>query len=225
MNYKHHLKYFQSGDTVWIIGATLAIVGAFSFFFVWSYIAYMLSYLMIPIGLFLFFWSTSRRSNDKDIEEAVEEVCAEVKIHWEDDKKLSARRRKNIAPIVLRGYEYEEGLLLKKMKSGSLCSSRYTAAEIAILEDAVYLTSKTFSLISEECEDRTLEIPFSEIQSVDLWEEEKRLPYQKTTVRITERHWVLCYGENQRLSFPVNNDLSVEHFTEQLQILLAKSAT
>ncbi|MBO5939332.1 MAG: hypothetical protein J6Q82_07565 [Clostridia bacterium] len=219
MNYKHNINYFKSGDGIKILGAALAIVGAFVFYFGWSYISYILSCIAIPAGLFLFFWSTGRRSNDQDIEEAIEEICSNVKIDWVENKKLSSRRKKSFDPMVVRGYEYEEGVLLKKTKKGSLCSSRYTVAEIAVLEDALYLTTKRFSLIADECEDQTLEIPFSEIRSIELKEEEKRFPYQKTFLRVTDHRLVVRYGDDNLLSFPVNHDLSVEHFVERLQPL------
>lgn len=222
MNYKHNMNYFKSGDGLKFLGAALAIIGAFVFYFGWSYISYILSCIAIPAGLFLFFWSTSRRSSDKDIEEAVEEMCSDVRIHWEEEKKLSSRRKKSFEPIVVRGYEYDEGSMLKKMKNGSLCSSRYTAAEIAVLEDALYITTKSFSLIADECEDRKTEIPFSEIRSIELLEEEKRLPYQKNFIRAIEHRLIILYGEDKALSFPVNHDLNTEHFVEQLQKLLKK---
>ena len=150
MNYKHNIRYFQNGDGIKTLGAALIIFGAFSFFFissydaVWSYVAYMLSYVEVPVGLFLFYWNTSRQASDKDIEEAIEEICSAVKIPWEEDKKLSARRRKSIDPLIIRGYEYEEGVMLRKTKNGTLCSSRYIAAEIAVLEDVIHLTQNVF---------------------------------------------------------------------------------
>ncbi len=223
MNYKHNINYFQNGEGLKILGAAMAIVGGVVFYFGWSYISYILSCIAIPAGLFLFFWSTGTRSSDKDLEEEIDEICADVKIRWEDDKKLSARRRKNIEPLVVRGYEYQKGLLLKKTKNGSLRTSRYTVAEIAVLEDAVYLTTKSFSLIADDCEDQTIEITLSDLRSVELQEEEKQFSYQKATVRITDRRLVFRYGENNLLSFPINNDLNVEHFVEQLQNILQKS--
>ncbi len=220
MNYKHNINYFQSGDKLKILGAALALAGGFSFVIIWSYTAYLLSYITVPVGLFLFFWRTGRCSNDQDIEDAIEEQCATVKIDWAEDKKLSARRAKSFEPIIIRGYEYEDGVLLKKMKNGALCSSRCTVAEIAVLEDALYLKTKSFSLIAEEESEQTLELPFSEMTSIELTDEEKRFPYQKTFLRVIDHRLVFRYGENRVLSFPVNHDLGIENFVERIQILL-----
>ena len=222
MNYKQNLHYFKDGDGIKILGMTLTIAGGLVFYFGWSYISYVLSCIAIPAGLVLFFWSTGRRSSDKDIEDAVAERIKGIGVDWESDKRLSTRRRKGFEPMIVQGYEYDEGLLLKKAKDGSLRSTRYAVAELSVLENALYLSTREFSLIEDVCEEQAIEIPFSDLREISLAEEEKRLPYGKTAVRVTDYRLNVQCMNGKILSFPVSNDLSVELFVERLQTILTK---
>lgn len=222
MNYKHNLNYFKTGDGLKNLGLAMAIVGGMFYYFALGYVSYSLSCIAIPVGLFLFIWRSVRRSTDKDIDEDVAEQCQGVEIDLKENKQLAARRLKGIEPVVLQGYEYGESDLLRKGKDGSLRSSRYTVAQLIALEDALLVSFKQFSLISDEQQTEKREIPYSALTELKVTEEEKRLPYEKTALRITEHRLLIGDAEGGALSFPMNNDLSVEQFVERLNLSLVK---
>jgi len=223
MNYKHNINYFKDGDGLKLLGIALAVVGGLVFYFGWSYISYILSCIAIPVGLFLFFWSTGRRSRDEDLDEDIRERCKGATIDWSTENRLFLRRNKEFDPFVLGGYEYRNGLLFKKTKDGALRSTLYTTAEIAVLEDALYIFTTSFSLIADECTDQKIEISFSDIQGIELTDEEKQLTCGKNTFRVKDHRLVLRYGEENIISLPVNHSLEVDLFVERLRRVLPQT--
>ena len=119
------------------------------------------------------------------------------------------------------GFSLTEGVLLKKMKNGSICSSEYRVARIFLLADAFYVKTRTFSLVSDIVEEETLEIPFASVEDVAVLRETKNLPCGKKVFSVKPCHLVVLFDEGKKLYLPAPDDVYVDELAARLKKLAA----
>lgn len=222
MNFKKNVNYFTKSDLMKNLGIGLTALGLFLLVFGWSYVSFILMSVTIPTGLILFLVGISRRTSEKDLDAMIDRATANVAPTPEKSEKLERRAAKKPTSVYAEGYELREGLMLTKAKNGSTRSSEYTKTYLLPLSDALYIISRTISLVEDVKSDRELEIPYSEIASVALEREEKTLSFNKKPFRTRDCRFTVVYHTGERFSVPIQNDILTEQFTEDLQTLIEK---
>ena len=227
MDFRNNINYFKKKDSIKGIGGALLIIGLF---FLWlgigylGWFAWIFMIFAIPSGLLMFILGSTISSNDGDIDECIEKKCKGLELDLEGDKNFAKRVLKNIDPTVAKGYEYnEKELMFRKDKRGSWRSSKYTKSIIYVLSDALYINSRTFSLISDDEENRCVEILYDTVDSVEMKEEENILQVGKNSFSVKKYRLVIKYGEGITFSTPINNDIRSEEFVETLNKMIAKA--
>ena len=229
MNFRNNINYFKKKDTIKGMGGALLIIGLL---WLWlgigylGWIAYFFMILAIPSGFLMFILGSTISSNHSDIDEYIQKNCQGLEIDLENDKNFNKRVVKNIEPTVTQGYEYSgEELMFRKDKKGTWRSSKYTKSIIYVLSDGLYINLRTISIISENVENRSLEIPYDTVDSIEMMKEENIIQSGKNKVNIKKDRFVIKYGEGMTFSVPMNNDIRSEEFIEMLSRMVSKAKT
>lgn len=73
---KDTLRYYNQSDWMRPTGLGAIIAAVVLFYFGWTYVSYILASLLMPGGLFLFFYASVRHTSDADVEKERETSCA-----------------------------------------------------------------------------------------------------------------------------------------------------
>lgn len=218
-NYKSYVNYFQKWENAGVVGLSAAIVG---FLFLWigmSFFTYVLAVILMTCGLVLFFYGSIGRAHENDLQNRIDRTVAAIKFkELEEDTRHFFRRVPKTPEIrEFGGYEMREGLLVKKQKNGSLCSSEYTCAKMLLLTDAFYIKTVTFSFVSDEKKKETLEIPFASLEDVTVERNKFPLPCGKNTYTAKTCHLCLLYDGGNRLCLPAKDDIYTDELADGLK--------
>ena len=215
MSNKQNINYFKMNDLMEYIGIGLMGVSLPLFIFAYG-ILWLLSCLMLPLGVILFIIGVSIRSNDKDILSTVKRRTDGVVIPL-DNLGINERRINRKLPIeILEDFEYEGGVMLKKSKKGIIYSSKYTKTALYILTDALYISTKSISLISDEAKEKKFEIPYASIEEVRLDKNQKSLSFGKKMFDVVEERLVVRYNGGYKFSVPIHADVKATATVEKI---------
>ena len=220
MSNKQNVNYFKMNDLMEYIGIGFMAVALPLFIFAYG-ILWIVSCAMLPIGVILFIIGVSIRSSEKDIISSLKRKTEGVVIPF-DNLGINERRINRKLPYeVIGDYEYENGLMYKKSKNG-IVSSKYTKTALYLLTDALYISTKTVSLISDEAKGRKFEIPYASIEEVRLDKDEKTVTFDKKVFNVIEQRLVIRHGGGYKFSVPIHVDVNaravVEKINKQIEI-------
>lgn len=218
---KSNVNYFKKNDTLKYAGIVLAALGLFLYFFGWSYISYIIATIVLPVGGVLFIIGSSGRASDSDIDEFIAKQTVGVEIDMENNPSIKKRLIKQLSAETAEGYEYYDGLMIRKAKDGSVRSSEYHKSVIYPLSDAIYVSTRKLSLVDEEKLDKTYEIAYADIKNVEIYREDKKVSFGKNTFKISVAHLVIRYGQDDELSLPIHDNASADSFVERLNRIIA----
>ena len=223
--FKKHQNYFKRGDTMKITAVAIMVVSLALFLFGWSYLSYIQFFVAMPAGIALLVVHFMTTAGEEDIvryaEKATEEISL-AKLEESDRKKKPAT---TWAPIATDGYEYPENVLVRRGKKGILRSSQYTKALLYPLDSGVGVMGTTVSVVSEQIENFSTEIPYANIRSISLAQEIHRIPVGKKSMSVTAHRLVIEYGENETLSVPMHDSVDTDAWIAKVQGLAEKSKT
>ena len=221
MKLKNNVNYFKKNDSLKFIGAAMAILGFLLYYVGWGWISYIIICTFIPAGAVLFIVGSSGRASEDDIDEFIKIKTRELDPNLDLDKDYSKRIMKHSEAINAEGYEYRQGLMFKKPKSGTVRSSEYTASVIYTLTDAFHLTSRSFSLVSdEEPVTSSREISFDSIKTVEFRDETKRLTFGGNSFSVKDTRLFFVMNDDSEISIPVHDDLNSENLAENFNHIL-----
>ena len=218
-NYKSNINYFKKWEGLKTLGLGMMIVGFACLWLGWGW-TYLIGALLMTAGITVFMIGNIGRSTE-------EEIVAEIKRRSEGiefpevEKERYFYTRVPAKPEILEfsGFVLSEGLLLKRMKNGSICSSEYRVGRVFLLTDAFYAKTRTFSLVSDVCEEETLEIPFASVEEVAVLRESKELPCGKRIFSVKPCHLVIVFDGGKKLYLPASDDVYVDELAERLKKL------
>ena len=223
MDFKKNINYFTKTDLSKNIGIALMILGVLLLIFGWSYLSFLMMSVSIPAGLVMFLIGSSCRAGEKDLDAAIERAISNPEPSEEDAAKLKRQALKKIPPILACGYELREGLMLKKDKSGTTRSSEYTKAYLMPLEDALYVSIRSVSLIDSNKRECSTQIPYRDIKQISLIQSEVEIPFQKKLFRVKDCRFSITYQTGGQLSVPIRDDIISEQFAADLQAQIDKA--
>ena len=218
-NYKSNINYFKKWEGLKTLGLGMMIVGFACLWLGWGW-TYLIGALLMIAGITVFMIGNIGRSTE-------EEIVAEIKRRAEGiefpevEKERYFYTRVPAKPEILEfsGFVLSEGLLLKRMKNGSICSSEYRVGRVFLLTDAFYAKTRTFSLVPDVCEEETLEIPFASVEEVAVLRESKELPCGKRIFSVKPCHLVIVFDGGKKLYLPASDDVYVDELAERLKKL------
>ena len=215
MDIKHNKNFFKINASLKILGAGMLIAGLLLLWLGWSYISWILMLILTPSGLALFLYVSIVRSNDSDILEDISKALEDMDTNVENIPYYNKRARYR-EPFIAKGFEYSDGLMFQTSKDGSIISTAYTQSVIHILEDRLYIISKTVSPISEDTANNIYDILLNDVASVELVKERKKVPYKKSYFLANAAYLAIKTNDNQIL-LPIHDDINTDEFIAMLQ--------
>ncbi len=216
-NYKNFVNYFKKWEGAGTLGMIFMAVG---FLFLWvgrSYLTYVISIVSIPVGIAIFLYGSIGRATEADMKNLIER--SGEKLHFkelEEDPHLRKRTPKEFEPQRYGGFSFHEGVLLKRMKNGSPCSSEYDTVKVVELNDGYYIKSLHFSFVSDEQTITTYDVPFSSIEAISVERAQKTLTYNKKQFLTKSCYLVFTYDGGKRVLLPTNDDIYVDELADSL---------
>lgn len=213
---KKLINYFTKWEGMNALGIGLF---ALSFLCLWLSISYTLAIALFIVGIVAFLYGNIGRGHESQIYDRIGDAVETIRFdELEEDFKLHRRTPKNPEELVYEGFEFREGLYVKKKNDATLLSSEYTYVKIVVLNDAFYAKVMTIPLITQKKSTVTLDIPFSSIIDMSVVREEKMISRtKKEKIRAKTCRICITYGENQQLLLPVKDDVYVEDRVEDMK--------
>lgn len=216
---KKLINYFKKWEGTNALGIGILAV---AFLLIWinvSYYLFTLGILLIVPGALIFLYGNIGRGHESQIYDRIEDNVETIRFdELEEDFKLHRRTPKDPEELVFEGFEFREGLYIKKKNDGTLLSSEYTYVKIVVLKDAFYTKVMTVPLITQEKTLTTHDIPFSSITDMRVLREEKMISRgKKEKIKAKTCRICITYGENQQLLLPIKDDAYVEEHVEDMK--------
>lgn len=218
--YKNYVNYFKKWDGAGPLGIGMLAVGFLLVWIGWKFIpySYLLSIILIPLGIVLFLYGNIGRASDADIQDIIEK--SKEKIHFRELEEVSSLRKrtpKKLEEQQFDGYCFKKGVLLKKKKDGSLCSSEYDTVKMVTLIDGFYIKTLHFSFLSEEQETATYDILFSSLESITAERKSLELMMGQMPMPAKTCHLVFTYDGGKKVRIPAKDDIYLEDLIERLK--------
>jgi len=220
---KKNANYFTKTDTLKFIGIGLMILSGLLFLFGWGYVTYIIMSISLPAGFLCFILGSLSTVSEADIKAYIERQSKGTEKPFEDNPKLSKRLLKLPAPLSCEGFIFDGEIMLKKSKNGSMQSSNYAKAILYPLDTALFISYRKFSVISDELEQKCLEIPYSEITSIRLSESLKELSFNKKLFRVKDFTVIIERKNEEPISLPSQSDVQTENFISEINGLIEKA--
>ncbi|MBQ2767957.1 MAG: hypothetical protein IJF49_07790 [Clostridia bacterium] len=219
MNTKHNVNYFKKSDGLKTIGTGMMVVGILGLWLGWSYSYYLyfISTIALPVGLVLFMFGSVGRASEEDMDSCIKSIGDGLDSLLENDKKLSKKRLAHISPMMAEGYEYSDGLMYTKAKSGTVRSSEYTKAILYILSDSLCIVRRTASLIADNARTETVEIPYDMLAQAEIRTADKTVSFGKRQFHVKETRLFVTYGDALVFSTPIHNDITADQFVDKIR--------
>ena len=222
-DFKPNANYFLRNEAMKFVGIGLMLLSAFLFYFGWGWISYIIMSLGLPVGFLLFLFSTFGRSSESDIDLYIKNATQAIEINTEEDKAFEKRMSKRLSPETAEGYEYSDGVMLKKAKNGTIRSSVYTKSILYPLDNALFISYRTVSLISDEITEEKIEIPYSDITSLRFEEVHEQLKFRKASFRTRVSRLIIDYSDGKTLRLPIQSSVQTDTFVERINEFIAEN--
>ncbi len=217
--FQSYVNYFQKWDGAGATGIGLLAVG---FLLIWAGFRIPFSWFFaiasIIIGGILFFYGNTGRASDADIQNIIEK--SKEKIHFKELEEIPALRKrvpKNPQEQLYEGYLLKKGVLVKKLKNGSLCSSEYEIVKMITLTDGFYLKSLRFSFVSAEQQTVACDIPFAALQDIRIERKSFKLMKGQMPLDAKTCHLVFLCDGTKKVKLPVHDDIYLDELVEKLK--------
>ena len=221
MQYTKNQKYLKGNDTHYYIGLVLVGLGVLLFMMgemMWIYIVpyqFFLATGMAIVGGLLICVPSAGAANE-------EEIDAEVKARIDE---LSARalealpknmKKQAESPTVVGQFilDRDNVLIRKGRKDGKYRSSLYSAAIIIYKTESVYVHLCTFSLVSDEINEITYDIPYMNKPKAEIEASDNVLINNKATVSL--KQLIITDNEEINIRIPVINSVLIDEICEKL---------
>ena len=223
---KRHIKYFQGGDDLRLAGIILMVASGVLFiwtwYMMWSYILYLLMLALLPVGFVLFLLGSVGRSDEGDIDGVIEHLTADIMPDKEKDASIVRRQRRLPQPEIVSGYDYSDGLMFRKTKSGLVRSEMFRKTVLIPLDESIYITQVSVNIPSEKAEKTVLEIPYTDIEDMVMTSERRVIRYGKKSFSVKDDHLEIISQGKAVISLPVKESATLDSFIKEIKQLTSK---
>lgn len=217
-------NYFMISDMPRLIGVGMMILGAILLLAAWfvpiGWFFWVLMCVCLAGGPVVFWVTSSMRASEGEIDELIKRHTDDMGLTPDEESKYR-KRLLDTAPKELHSYVYREGLMLTNTKSGTVRSEEFAKALLYLLSDGILIIARTVSLITEQKQEQTWEIPFALLEKAELVSAKKQVSFGKKTFEVTETLLQITYDATT-LSLPTQRDFELEQFVEELPRLAAE---
>ena len=218
---KRYLNYFKKWEGMGMLGICIAAIGFVCLWLGMSAATYIIAIVGMPLGLALFFYGSSGRAGESDLKNDIQrktETLQFPELEINEGFRFRGRIPKDPEEQVFEGYVMREGLYLKKLKNGSLCSSEYTCAKMLILNDSFLIKTLTFSFLADTEQRESYEIAFTDVRDVrvERWHGTLQSATKKPFM-VKTCHVCMTFGDGQELALPARDDIYTDEFVEKLK--------
>lgn len=218
---KRHLKYFSGSDDLRLYGTILMGTSGFLFvwtwYMMWSYALYLLTFILLPIGVTLFVLGSVGKSTDEDIDGVISRLSSAADIDNEKDAAIIRRQLKKPSPEIISGYDYSDGLMFRKTKSGVVRSEVFKKATILPLTDSLYVSFATVNIPCESVKKEIFELPYNEIEEIRVVSERKTIRFAKKSFSVNASRFEIVSNGNTVLSLPAKESATLDTFIQDLK--------
>ncbi len=222
MNVKHNINYFKKNNALKIIGITVTALS----FVIWMALRWSAYYVLLigaPLGIVLFFIGTAARSSEADIDECIKRETADIEVDLSADRHYAKRMLEHIPPMTVGGYEYEDGVMLKRARNALLRSSKYKKAVIYVLSDRLYISECCVDLVAGATNRNVIELKFDRVADVSIQRVEKHLTFKKRTFRAVDCRIAVMYDEKSVWTVPANDDVSIDAYVDTVRAVMLEN--
>ncbi|MBE6662211.1 MAG: hypothetical protein E7606_02885 [Ruminococcaceae bacterium] len=217
-NYKANINYFKKWEGLKSLGLGMLIVGFGSIWLARSFLMYFGGISLLAAGAVLFLIGNINRSTEEEIRAEIARRSEGIDFpEVESERHFYKRVPEKQEILDFSGFSFSEGLWFKKMKNGSICSSEYLVAKMLLLTDAFYVKKRKFSLISDEKEEETLEIPLAKVEDVTVLRESKTFSCGSKSFPVKLCHLVITFEGGKTLCLPMADDVYVDELAARLK--------
>ncbi len=219
-NFRNYINYFKKWEGMGALGIGMMAVGFLLLWLGFSFLSYILAIIGMVGGLGVFLYGSIGRAHEADLQSDIRHRAETIRFgELEEDPHFRRRVPKTLdEEQVFEGYVVRDGIYLKKLKTGKLCSSEYMYAKLLKLTDAYYIKILNFSFVSEEKELSIHEIPFDALEDVTVVRD------RKTVTAINRKQFsaktcFLCfvYDGGKQVLLPANDDIYTDDLAEKLK--------
>ena len=218
---KRNLNYFTKSDTPMYVGIGMLIVGVVLYFVTYNYVVYVIASVLAVVGLVLALIGASYRVTDADIDACIARLTEGMEVDLVENPKFAKRMRKEVPMIRVQNYIFDDVLAHKYGKSGTIRTERLESALLYPLDTALYVVHRRFSLLADACNTEVYEIPYAEIESMEITEQQTKLTFGKNTRTIT--YSTLCIQGTEPLALPMQSNADTDEFVSRMRRVLAES--
>lgn len=218
---KRNLNYFTKSDTPLYVGIGLLVVGVALFFFGYGYISYVIASILAPVGLVLALVAASRRVTDADIDACVAKLTEGMEVDLVENPKFAKRMLKQIPMIKLQNYIFDDALAHKYAKNGAVRTEKLETALIYALDTELYVVHRNFSLLADESDTQVYEIPYTDIESIEITEQQTKMTFGKNTRTVA--YSLLTIKGASTLELPMQSNADTDEFVSRVKRVLAEN--
>ena len=224
-HYKNYINYFKRSDSIASIGMGILAAGGLMFLLGWWFF-WLLFYIgvpMIPIGLVIYLYGTSGSADENDLKKIIKNNADAITFEdIKDSHEYRQRLPKKPIEETFDGYTFSDNVLIKKAKSGAMVSSEYLCAKMLVLNDALYIRSRSFSFVADENHESEIEIPFSSIEKVEIERQIQNFQVDKKELVVKTCFFVITH-EGIQTRLPRKDDIYADELIVTLNRLLKKA--
>ena len=218
---KRNLHYFTKSDTSLYVGIGLLIAGVALFFFGYGYISYIIASILAPVGLVLALIGASRRVTDADIDACIAKLTEGMEVDLVENPKFAKRMLKQIPMIKLQNYIFDDALAHKYAKSGAVRTEKLETSLIYALDTELYVVHRNFSLLADESDTQVYEIPYTDIEGIEITEKQTKMTFGKNTRTVA--YSLLTIKGASTFELPMQNNADTDEFVSRIKRVLAES--
>ncbi len=219
--YRSNINYFTRWDGFRSLGLGMLIAGFVCVWIPMGFAAYLLGFVGLFAGIGLFFFGSAGCSTEEEIKKEIAKRCEDFGFKFDEvetEHHFYHRVPKNAEVVEFKGFDFDGNVMIKRMKNGSYASNFYHYAKMMVLTDALYIKRQNFSLTSDLGYGDWLEIPFTDVNKIEIVRktERKRLN-KKQTAEIKICEIFITYDGDRVLHFPQSDDIYADEFAAKLR--------
>lgn len=213
---KTYANYFTKNDNLKLAGIIILIASGIEFLLGYTYIGYIISSIGLALGVVFFIVGSSGRISEAEISEYIAKQTDGACAIDAEDKVLKKRIRRTPAPLICNGFVFNDSVMVRKTKKGSLQSSVYSTATLYPLDTALLIRRRTLLIAEEKVEDISLEIAYSDIARLEFSEEIVDIPFGKKLFRAKKDNLLVTKKDGSSIAVPAQDNVETDEFIKEI---------